>query len=246
MKTAVVTGGTRGIGKAISLQLARSGVKVFALYARNRKAAEEIETIAKNENLPIKTLRGDLTDNEKLEELLNEIKANTNQVDILVHAAASGVHNTALELSEKHLKWTFNVNVFSVHNLMQGIAPLFVDGSRVVGITSSGGTHTIPYYAAVGSSKGALESLFRHYAVEFAPKGIAVNLVCPGMVMTDAVEAFPEKEKRIEKCLSATPTGRMVTPEEVAEMVAFLTLSQAGKSIIGQTYIIDGGKCLMS
>jgi enoyl-[acyl-carrier protein] reductase III len=246
MKTAVVTGGTRGIGKAISLHLARQGVQVFALYARNRKAAEELEVIGRNENLPIKTLRGDLTDEDKLEELLTEIKAATPTLDILVHAAASGVHNTAMELSEKHLKWTFNVNVFSVHNLIRGLAPMFTQGSRVVGITSSGGTHVIPYYAAVGSSKGALESLFRHYAVEFAPKGVAVNLVCPGMVMTDAVEAFPEKEKRIDKCITGTPTGKMVTTEEVAEMVGFLTLNSAGQSIIGQTFIIDGGKCLMS
>lgn len=246
MKTAVVTGGTRGIGKAISLHLARQGVQVFALYARNRKAAEELEVIGRNENLPIRTLRGDLTDEDKLEELLTQIKEATPSLDILVHAAASGVHNTAMELSEKHLKWTFNVNVFSVHNLIRGLAPMFTQGSRVVGITSSGGTHVIPYYAAVGSSKGALESLFRHYAVEFAPKGVAVNLVCPGMVMTDAVEAFPEKEKRIEKCISGTPTGKMVTTEEVAEMVGFLTLNSAGQSIIGQTFIIDGGKCLMS
>lgn len=246
MKTAVVTGGTRGIGKAISLELARKGVRVFALYARNRKAAEELEKIAKAENLQMSFHRGDLTDNEILEELLTEIKKETTHVDILVHAAASGVHNTAMELSEKHLKWTFNVNVFSVHNLMKGLAPLFQNGSRIVGITSSGGTHTIPYYAAVGSSKGALESLFRHYAVEFAPKGVAVNLVCPGMVLTDAVEAFPDKEKRIEKAISATPTGNLVTPEEVAELVSFLTLSKAGASIVGQTYIIDGGKCLMS
>lgn len=246
MKTAVVTGGTRGIGKGISLHLARQGVQVFALYARNRKAAEELEVIGRNENLPIRTLRGDLTDEDKLEELLAQIKEATPSLDILVHAAASGVHNTAMELSEKHLKWTFNVNVFSVHNLIRGLAPMLTQGSRVVGITSSGGTHVIPYYAAVGSSKGALESLFRHYAVEFAPKGVAVNLVCPGMVMTDAVEAFPEKEKRIEKCISGTPTGKMVTTEEVAEMVGFLTLNSAGQSIIGQTFIIDGGKCLMS
>lgn len=246
MKTAVVTGGTRGIGRAISLELARSGVQVYALYARNRKAAEELEAIATSENLNIKTLRGDLTDEERLQGMITEIGTQTTGVDILVHAAASGVHNNALELTEKHMKWTFNINVFSVHNLIRGIAPLLAPGARVVGITSSGGTHVIPYYAAVGSSKGALESLFRHYAVEFAPKGIAVNLVCPGMVMTDAVEAFPEKEKRIEKCISGTPTGRMVTPEEVAEMVHFLTLSKAGLSIIGQTFIIDGGKCLMS
>lgn len=246
MKTAIVTGGTRGIGKAISLQLARRGVRVLALYARNRKAAEALDSLAQAENLQLSTLRGDLTDEDTLQELVEKIRTTTPRVDILVHAAASGVHNLALDLTEKHLKWTFNINVFSVHNLMRALAPQMVPGTRIIGITSSGGTRTIPYYTAVGSSKGALESLFRHYAVEFAPKGIAVNLVCPGMVMTDAVEAFPEKEKRIEKCLAGTPTGRMVTVEEVAEVVEFLALSRVGESIIGQTLNVDGGKCLMS
>jgi enoyl-[acyl-carrier protein] reductase III len=119
-------------------------------------------------------------------------------------------------------------------------------GGRIVGITSNGGTHVIPYYAAVGSSKGALESLFRHYAKELAEKSIAVNLVCPGMVLTDAVEAFPDKETRIQKATEGTPSGRLTTEEDVGELVNFLCTSKVAAQIIGQTLTVDGGKCLLS
>ncbi|HXH29866.1 MAG TPA: SDR family oxidoreductase [Bacteriovoracaceae bacterium] len=244
-KVAVVTGGTRGIGRAISLDLARAGATVFALYGRDRQSADELSQEASKEGLKIHTIRGDLTHPEKFKETIDQIKAQATQVDFVVHCAASGVHKEAIDLSLKHMKWTFDINVFAVHQLLQELVPLMPSGGRVIGITSSGGTRVIPYYAAVGSSKGALESLFRHYAHEWAPKGIAVNCVCPGLVLTDAVEAFPDKENRTKKSVDATPSGRLSTPEDVAGLVNFLCSEFAGQ-IIGQTIAIDGGKTLLS
>lgn len=244
-KTAVITGGTRGIGKAVSLNLARQGAKVFALYGRDSKTAGELEFIAKNEGLEIICIKGDLSNDEKFNLVVENIRANTSTVDFLVHCAASGVHRNALELSLKHLRWTFEINVFAIHHLLQNLIDMMPRGSRVIGITSSGGTRVIPYYAAVGSSKGALESLFRHYAFELAPQGIAVNLVCPGLVLTDAVDAFPDKEMRIDKTKGATPVGELTTPENIAEAISFLC-SPSASQIIGQTLVIDGGKTLIS
>jgi len=244
-KTAVVTGGTRGIGRAISLHLARRGARVFSLYARDRKQAEALEEIARLEDLSVTCLRGDLTDEEKFQGVVTALGEATDTVDFLVHSAASGVHRNAMELTPKHLAWTFNVNVFAAHNLIRTLSPKLAPGGRIVGVTSSGGTRVIPYYAAVGSSKGALESLFRHYAVELASKGISVNCVCPGLVVTDAVEAFPDKERRIEVATRQTPSGKLTTPEAVAELVGFLC-SEPAAQIIGQTIVIDGGKTLPS
>lgn len=245
-KTAVITGGTRGIGKAISLKLARSGFEVMALYARNKAAAQALLDEATKDNLAIEVLKADITKPESLKELCEDIKSKTNNVDVLVHSAASGVHKGVEELTVKHLKWTMEVNVFAFHALMAELLPLLKAGSRVIGLTSSGGTKVIPYYAAVGTSKGAMESLFRHYAAELAPKQIAVNLVCPGLVETDAVEAFPEKEKRVHTAREQTPTGVLTTPAHVADLVEFLSTSQAAGQIIGQTFVIDGGKCIKS
>jgi len=244
-KIAIVTGGTRGIGRAISLDLAKQGAKVLALYARNRKNADSLELEAQELGLNIRTLRGDLSKEASLATTLEEINKTIDFVDILVHSAASGVHKEALELSERHMKWTFDINVFAIHNLIRELAPKMRSGSRIIGVTSSGGTRVIPYYAAVGASKGAMESLFRHYAAELAPRGINVNMVCPGLVETDAVDAFPDKEERLEKVKAATPTGDICTPEDVAGVVRFLCSTES-RQIVGQTIVIDGGKTLTS
>jgi enoyl-[acyl-carrier protein] reductase III len=244
-KTALVSGGTRGIGKSVSLQLAREGYHVFALYGRNREAAEGISRQAESEGIKVTTVRGDLTHPEKFQILVEEVRSKTKRIDCIVHCAASGVHRSATELSAKHISWTMDINVISLHRIIQSFVDLIPDGGRIIGITSSGGTRVIPYYAAVGASKGALESLLRHYAAELAPKGIAVNCVCPGLVMTEAVEAFPDKEARVEKTISATPSGKLTTPEDVANVVSFLCSTRASQ-IIGQTITIDGGKTLSS
>lgn len=244
-KIAVVTGGTRGIGRAISLMLAHEKAKVFALYGRDREAAQELTDYAQKAGLEIHCLRGDLTRPEKFNEIVTQIEAQSEQLDFIIHSAASGVHREAMQLTTKHLQWTFDINVFAIHNLVQRLMPKMKSGSRLIGVTSAGGTRVIPYYSAVGASKGALESLFRHYAFELAPQGIAVNCICPGLVLTDAVDAFPEKENRIEKARGHTPTGRLTTPEDIAGLVKFLCLPDAGQ-IIGQTIVMDGGKTLLS
>jgi enoyl-[acyl-carrier protein] reductase III len=249
-KIAVVTGGTRGIGRAVSIQLAREGARVLALFARDKAAAQDLMTAAQNEGLDIQTVRGDLTHDVKFAEVVTQIESlaassNGPQIDILVHCAASGVHRNAMELTLKHMNWTFDVNVFAIHRLIQALIDKMPRGSRIIGLTSSGGTRVIPYYAAVGASKGALESLFRHYAYELAPRGIAVNSVCPGLVLTDAIDAFPDTEQRTQKALQTTPTGRLTTPEDVAHVVQFLC-HELSAQIVGQTLVIDGGKTLLS
>jgi len=243
-KAAIVTGGTRGIGRAISLELARRGFRVWALYARDRAAASDLEAAAETQGLLISTVKGDLSRADDLEAIATHLRSQTETIDAFVHCAASGVHRATPELSAKHLRWTFEINVVAAHCLINALLPAMKSGSRVVGITSAGGTRVIPYYGSVASSKGALEALLRHFAVDLAPRGIAVNLVCPGMVLTDAVKAFPDGDVRLEVCLKETPTQRLTTTDDVADLVGFLCCSPAAGQIIGQTFIVDGGKCL--
>ncbi len=244
-KIAVVTGGTRGIGKAISLALAENGAHVYALYARDRKSAEALEEEAKRLAVKITTIRGDLSHDETFQKTVEQLRDACDTIDILVHAAASGVHKEAMKLSDKHLHWTFEINFFAIHKLIHELIGKMRKGGRIIGVTSPGGVRAIPHYTAVGASKGALESLFRHYAQELAPKGIIVNLVCPGMVMTDAAKAFPELEKRLKMTLEYTPTGELTQPDQVASMVLFLC-SEPASQIVGQTLVIDGGKGLLA
>jgi enoyl-[acyl-carrier protein] reductase III len=244
-KVALVTGGTRGIGKATSLALANAGYRVYAVYARNRQAAQALTDHAQDHGLDIRCLRADLTDEDGRSSCLNTIRSETATVEVIVHCAASGVHRETTQLTTKQMAWTFDVNVFSFHSLLLELIPMIPPGGRIIGLSSFGATHVFSsFYAAVGSSKGALESLFRHYARVLAPRGIAVNIVCPGMVATDAIEAFPDKESQMQSTIEITPTGKLATPEDVAGVVLFFASSDAAGQIIGQTINVDGGRSL--
>ncbi len=242
-RVAVVTGGTRGIGRAITLALAGEGATVFALHARRRSAADALAAEAAARGLAVRCLRGDLTRPEELAASAGAVLAEAAAVDVVVHAAATGVHRRAFELTPKHLRFTFETNVFALHALLLALLPRIPAGGRIIGLSSAGAVRTAPFYAAVGSSKAALESLFRHYAVELAPRGITVNVVAPGLVETEALAAFPDREERLARTLRETPTGRLTTAVEVAEAVRFLASAEAGQ-ITGQVLALDGGKGL--
>jgi enoyl-[acyl-carrier protein] reductase III len=244
-KVAIVTGGTRGIGRAISLSLAESGHRVYAIYVRNRRGAKELAEMARHRSLDIRCLRADLTDQEGVALCVGTIQAENDHVDVIIHAAASGVHREASKLTLKHMNWTFEVNLFSIQALLIELIPMIPAGGRIVGISSFGATHVFsPFYGAVGATKGALEALFRHYARELAPRGIAVNCVCPGLVVTDAIESFPDKDEQLSFGISVTPTGRLTTPDDVADVVRFVC-SENARQIIGQTIFVDGGRSLL-
>lgn len=242
-RVAVVTGGTRGIGKAITLAMARLGYRVYAIHARNRRAAECLSQEAAKEHLDIRCRRADLSNDEALDSCVTEIKSEVAQIHAVVHSAASGVHREVSQITPKHLAWTFNINVFAIHKLLMAVLPIMPRGGRIVGITSLGGVRSLPFYGAIGSSKGALDALFRHYARELAPRGITVNLVCPGLVLTEAADSFPDKDNRLLTATSRTPTGKLTTPEDVAGLVTFVC-SEAANQIVGQTLVIDGGLAL--
>jgi enoyl-[acyl-carrier protein] reductase III len=244
-KNAVVTGGTRGIGRAISLALAASGASVFALYARDRDKAQLLEQEARERGVSITTIRGDLSRDATFNASVARVTEQCGEIDILVHSAASGVFRRPMDLTEKHLRWSLEINVVAVHHLTRVLVGRIPRGGRIIALTSQGGTRAIPFYAAIGASKGALESLMRHYAVELAPQGITVNLVCPGLVMTDAISHFPNTAHLAGVTRDETPTGLLTEPDQVASAVVYLC-GESAAQITGQTLIIDGGKGLLA
>lgn len=240
-KYALVTGASRGIGKAIALELARRGAHVAINYLRNRQAAEE--TAAAIEALGVRCLllKGNVSERGHLECLFEALAAEFGRLDILVSNAASGVLKSALELTDRHWHWTMDINAGALLGLVQKALPLMEGrGARVVAVSSLGAVRAIPSYAAVGASKAALESLVRHLAVELAPRGVHVNVVSAGVVDTDALKYFPERELILETSRGRTPSGRLTTPEDVARVVYFLCTELADQ-IHGQTLIVDGG-----
>jgi NAD(P)-dependent dehydrogenase (short-subunit alcohol dehydrogenase family) len=244
-KTFLVTGGTRGIGQAISLRFARSGAKVIANYLRNEKSAEQLKTIAAEEGLTITVCRADLTSKDGLQKLDHSLQEQGPRLSGFVHCAATGVHRPIEELTECHLDWTFDLNVGSFFKLIKLCLPRFSKGSNVVAVSSWGALRVMPSYSLVGSSKGALEALARHLAAELAPRGIRVNILTAGAVLTDVWKALPNSEARLAETVARTPAGRLVTAEEVAYGAQFLC-SDASAGIIGHTLVIDGGTGIMA
>jgi NAD(P)-dependent dehydrogenase (short-subunit alcohol dehydrogenase family) len=243
-KTFLITGGTRGIGRAISLRFARAGAKVVASHVRNLEAAEELKALAEKEGLKIVVVRGDLTNDRGLEEVSRAVESCGPSLSGLVHCAATGVHRSFEELTARHLAWTLDLNVTAFFRLTQLLRPRFESGSSILAVTSWGASRAFPYYAAVGASKGALDALARHLAAELAPKGIRVNILCPGTIVTEAWKAFPDADARIAASTERTPAGRLTTADEVAAGAHFLC-SPAASGIVGHTLVIDGGASIV-
>jgi enoyl-[acyl-carrier protein] reductase III len=237
----LVTGGSRGIGKAIALRFAGLGAARVAIgYLRNDKAAERAAEELRSAGAEAVLVRGNVSGDRVLQQV-----AELGPLDALVHNAASGVIRPALEVEDKHWDWTLTANARALLSLARVAAPSMPSGSSIVGISSLGASRVLENYVLVGTSKAALESLVRYLGVELAPRGIRVNAVSAGVVETEALDHFPNRESMLEAARTRTPAGRMVEPRDVAGAVAFLCSPEADM-ICGQTLIVDGGFSLLA
>ncbi len=235
----LVTGGSRGIGRAIALRFARDGAKRVAIgYLRNDRAAEETAEELRALGAEPVLVRGNVTS----ERVLDEVRA-LGPLDVLVHNAATGVIRPALETEDKHWDWTLNANARALLQLARAAVPQMPAGSSIVAISSLGAQRVLENYVLVGTSKAALEALVRYLGVELAPR-IRVNAVSGGVVETGALEHFPNREEML-RAGAANPVGRLVTPEDIAGAVAFLCSPDADM-VRGQTLVIDGGFSLLA
>ena len=233
--TAFVTGGSRGIGKAIALRFAELGAARVAIgYLRNDRAAEATAEELRAKGAEPVLVRGNVSS----ERVAREV-AELGPLQALVHNAATGVIRPALETEDKHWDWTLNANARALLALTRIVAPSMPPGSSIVGISSLGSVRVLENYSLVGTSKAALEALVRYLAVELAPLGIRVNAVSAGVVETGALEHFPNREEMLASG-TGNPAGKLVTPEDIAGVVSFLCSADA-EMIRGQTLVIDGG-----
>lgn len=244
-KRVLVTGGTRGIGRAISLKLAQAGASVLANYVRNEPAARELLEIVRAVRGDVQVCRADLAGKTGMNHLLEAVRAwcGTARLDGLVHCAATGVHRPMGELTARHFDWTLTLNTRAFLELTTRLLPLFAAPATVVVISSLGAQRATPTYGLVGASKAALEALARHMALELGPRGIRTNILCAGTVETEAWQALPNREERLAEARRRSPIGRLVTPDEVAGCALFLC-SEASSGVNGSTLVVDGGEHL--
>jgi enoyl-[acyl-carrier protein] reductase III len=234
----LVTGGTRGIGRAIALRLVADGAARAVLgYMRNDTAAEEAAALVEKAGAEPVLVRGNVAEARTVSKL-----AAAGPYRVVVHNAATGVIRSALETEDKHWDWTVNANARSLLSLARATAPAMEEGTSLVAISSLGSQRVLPNYVLVGTSKAALEAVVRYLGVELAPRGIRVNCVSAGVVDTEALDWFPNKEQMLAT-VKRTPAGRLVEPEDVAAAVSFLCSADAAM-VCGQTLVVDGGYAL--
>jgi enoyl-[acyl-carrier protein] reductase III len=244
-KVVVITGGTRGIGKSISLKFAEEGANLVINFLRNVQEAEKTKKDIENRGGVCELVRGNIAEPETAEKIREIVQSKFGKADIIVLNAASGVLKEFHQTDLKHFRWTLEINVFGQINLVKTLLDLIPEGGKIIGISSLGGVRAIPYYTLVGASKGALESALRHIAVELSSKKINVNIVSAGVVETGALRFFPNRDELIQESKRRTPLGRLVTPDDVANVVLFLA-SPLADMIQGQTIVVDGGYSILA
>ena len=239
-KVALITGGSRGIGRAIALRLAKNGADVVVNYVRHRRDAQETVEAIEQMGRSCLAVKANVAHEDGVIRMFDEIKEKHDHLDILVSNAASGVLKPAMELTIRHWNWAMDINARALLNLTQHAVPMMREDGRIMAVSSLGAVRAVPNYTVVGASKAALESLVRHLAVELGPRGILVNTISAGVVDTDALKKFPNRDEIIGQSLERTPLGRLTTPDDVADLALFLC-SDLAKMIHGQTVVVDGG-----
>lgn len=234
----IVTGASRGIGRAIAVRLARPGGRVVINYLRNEEEAARTAALVTAAGAEAIVVQADVRSEADLKRLARTLDT----VDVLVHNAAMGALKPAAEMRTNQWDLTMEISLRPFW-LLTKLAPL-VDGANVIGLSSLGSRQYIPGYAAMGAAKAGVEALTRQLAVELAPRRIRVNTICGGLVDTDALQYFPDRENMLAWADKATPLGRVGQPDDIAAAVALLLHADAAW-ITGQVIIVDGGLSLI-
>jgi len=242
-KIALVTGASRGIGRAIALKLAGAGCDVAIIYHTSQDEAEAVASEISAQGRRTLAIQADVSDPGSVAEAFKAFREQFDHLDIVVSNAAIGVLRPALELTLKHWRRCMETNALALNLLAQEAVPLMGGGGCMIGLSSLGASRAIPHYAFIGASKAALESVARSLAQELGPRHIRVNTVSAGVVDTDALKYFPNREQLLAEYARRTPAGPTLTPEHVADAVYLLCLPEAAM-ITGHTLVVDGGFCI--
>ena len=239
-KVALVTGAARGIGRAIALKLAAGGCDVAANYYNSAEEADSLCAEIRALGRRACAIQASVGVPDSVDELFDAFRKEFDHLDIVVSNAASGVLKPTVEMTLKHWRWCLETNALALNLLTQRALPLMPNGGRILALSSLGASRAMPGYGFIGASKAALEALARALAQELGPRGFRVNVVSAGVVDTDALAYFPNREALLAGYAERAPAGPVLTPQDVAGAVYLLCLPEAGM-INGHTLVVDGG-----
>lgn len=242
-KTALITGGSQGLGFVLAKDLASRGTNIIFNYMRSHDKARMAEEIINQYGVECLKIQCNLNNPISIEKMFKKIQTNFPSLDILINNAASGIQKPLLEQSEKDWDWTLNINTRAPWLCSKNAIHMMKSGGTIINITSLGSSKVLPYYSTIGISKAGIESLTRYMAIELAPKGISVNAISPGYIDTRALRQFPNWEDMLNKT-NENPTQRTLEAQDIANVVSFLC-SEAASMIRGQVIVVDGGYSLL-
>lgn len=242
-KTAVVTGGSRGIGKAIALKLAQEGADVAIVYAGNEAAANETREALESYGVKAKAYRCDVSDDAQTKALVDAVLADFGGIDILVNNAGIVRDGLLLSMKEEDFDAVLDTNLKGAFHMIKHTYRNFMKkrGGRIINIASVSGIIGNPGQANYSAAKAGLIGLTKATAKELAGRNVTCNAIAPGFIETDMTAGLPEKAK--EAAVGAIPLKRMGKPEDIAELAAFLAGDGAGY-LTGEVIKIDGGLCM--
>jgi enoyl-[acyl-carrier protein] reductase III len=250
-RVAVVTGASRGLGRAIALRLAREGADCAITYRRNEDLAREVAGEVERAGRRALTLPLELAEPEEVRPVFERVASAWGRVDILVANAAATSFRPLLEQRAHNVARTFAISVHSLIAMVQAAAPLMAGGGRIVVISGVDSQQAMVGHGLLGAAKAAAESLVRTLALELGPGGITANAVVPGFIETDSSRYYLERGlgrgfvESAARLAAATPVRRNGTLEDVASLVAFLASDEAG-FLTGQAIVLDGGLTMTS
>ena len=245
----LVTGSSRGIGRATALRLAQAGADIVINYVTSQAAAASIAESIAALGRRVLVIKADISSRDDVESMMETIQENFQHLDILVSNAASGGFRLLMDANERHFDQTMKTNVQPLLSLVQAGRPLFEQNkglTRIIALSSLGSHRALPSYGLIGGSKAALESISRHLALELGDFGVRVNVVQAGLVETDSGRMIPGVEDMLAAVEARTCVGRRrLQPEDVADVVLYLA-SPLSDMIQGQTIIVDGGATIFA
>lgn len=239
-QVALITGGSRGIGRETALKLARHGADIAVVYFNSSDEAQILIDELQQLGVKAKAFQCNVADAKSVSELKKAFDETFPKLDILISNAASGVLKPAMDMSVKHWRWCMETNALALQTLVKVFKPVIPRGGRVLALSSLGAIRAIPNYAFIGASKAALEALVRSLSLELAVDDIAVNTISAGVVDTDALKYFPNREQLLEDYHAKSLSEAPLTPKDVADTLYLLCLPEA-KMIRGQTIFVDAG-----